>query len=104
VIVPTDSADSVSRRRDHAFAAGRAARTRGPQGERRTLYAHDLVGSAADVAERLLADPLVRQVGESRLELPYDFAPDEYEQILTDFVLYIAPQLGWLTTQAAAAV
>ncbi|KVN39732.1 oxidoreductase [Burkholderia pyrrocinia] len=103
VIVPTDSADSVSRRRYRAFAAGRVARTRGPQGPRRTLYAEDLVGSAAEIAERLLEDPVVRQVGELRLELPYDFAFDEYEQILTDFVLHVAPRLGWQTGGAVAA-
>ncbi|MGZ2749368.1 LLM class flavin-dependent oxidoreductase [Burkholderia stagnalis] len=103
VIVPTDSADQASRRRYRAFAAERVARTRGPQGPRRTLYAEDLVGSAAEIAERLLEDPIVRQVRELRLELPYDLAPDEYEQILTDFVLHVAPHLGWQTGAAVAA-
>lgn len=102
VIVPTDSADRVSRRRYRAFAAQRVERTRGPQGPRRTLYAQDLVGSAAEIAERLLADPVVRQIGELRLELPYDFAPDEYEQILTDFMLHVAPCLGGQGVRSAA--
>ncbi|KWF05384.1 LLM class flavin-dependent oxidoreductase [Burkholderia pseudomultivorans] len=102
VIVPTDSADRASVRRYRAFAAQRFERTLGPQGPKRTLYAPDLVGSAAEIVERLLADPIVRLTGELRLELPYDFAADEYVQILTDFVQYVAPHLGWRIGEAVA--
>ena len=44
VIVPTDGASAKERERYRAFAEGRHARTLAPQGERRTLYAPDLVG------------------------------------------------------------
>jgi hypothetical protein len=34
-------------------------------------------------------------VTELRLELPYDLAFGQYEQILADFSIAIAPKLGW---------
>ena len=95
VIVPTDSASDVSRRRYAEFAASRHARTLSPQGERRTLFSQDIVGSAEEIIERLIADPVLQQVDELRLELPYEFTAAEYRQIITDFATLIAPQLGW---------
>ncbi len=95
VIVPLDSADSITRRRYLDYAVGRTERTLAPQGERRTLYPTDLVGTSEQIIERLLADPIVSQVGELRLELPYEFEDEEYRQILHDFVTGIAPELGW---------
>jgi alkanesulfonate monooxygenase SsuD/methylene tetrahydromethanopterin reductase-like flavin-dependent oxidoreductase (luciferase family) len=95
VIVPLDSADAATRKRYLAFAAGRVERTKAAQGERRTLFPLDLVGSSDEVLERLRADPILPLVSELRLELPYDFRAEEYEQILTDMVQHIAPELGW---------
>jgi alkanesulfonate monooxygenase SsuD/methylene tetrahydromethanopterin reductase-like flavin-dependent oxidoreductase (luciferase family) len=95
VIVPLDSADALTRRRYADYAAGRYARTLSPQGERRTLFARDIVGTADEILERLLADPILPQIREFRLELPYEFEEDEYRQILHDFVTLIAPGLGW---------
>ncbi|WP_262299799.1 LLM class flavin-dependent oxidoreductase [Microvirga sesbaniae] len=95
VVVPTDGADPVSRRRYAEYAAGRSARTLSPQGERRTLFARDLVGTSEEILERLSNDPIVPLVSEFRLELPYEFEQDEYRQILSDFVTLIAPELGW---------
>lgn len=40
-------------------------------------------------------DPVLHQVDELRLELPYEFSAAEYRQILTDFATLIAPELGW---------
>jgi hypothetical protein len=40
-------------------------------------------------------DAILPEVGELRLELPYDFTSEQYVQILTDFVERIAPELGW---------
>jgi alkanesulfonate monooxygenase SsuD/methylene tetrahydromethanopterin reductase-like flavin-dependent oxidoreductase (luciferase family) len=95
VIVPLDSADAATRKRYRAFAAGRVERTLAPQGERRTLFANDLVGTSDEILERLRQDPVLPQVEELRVELPYNFSTDEYEQILTDLAGRIAPELGW---------
>jgi hypothetical protein len=38
---------------------------------------------------------VLSEVTELQLELPYAFAPQEYEQILSDVAASIAPQLGW---------
>lgn len=97
VIVPVDSADAATRQRYSDYAAGRYERTLSPQGERRTLFARDLVGPSEQILERLLADPILPHVSELRLELPYEFEHDEYRQILHDFVTHIAPELGWNT-------
>ncbi|MCF1445534.1 LLM class flavin-dependent oxidoreductase [Agrobacterium vitis] len=95
VIVPLDSADAPTRRKYLDFAAGRLERTLHPNGERRTLFPRDLVGSSDDILEWLHADPILSEVTELRLELPYEFEQGEYRQILQDFVTKIAPELGW---------
>jgi hypothetical protein len=38
---------------------------------------------------------VLAEVTELQLELPYAFAHDEYEQILSDVAESIAPRLGW---------
>lgn len=98
VIVPLDSADAATRKRYREFAAGRIERTFEPQGERRTLFATDLVGSADEILERLRKDPVLPHVSELRVELPYNFSSEEYEQILSDLSGRIAPELGWRTS------
>lgn len=95
VIVPTDGADAATRERYRAFAQSRHARTLKPQGERRTLFAPDLVGTSDEILERLHADAAVSRVRELRLELPYDLPFENYQQILEDFITRIAPELGW---------
>ena len=95
VIVPFDSAGQRTREKYRTFAAGRHERTLAPQGERRTLFAPDLVGSSDEILEGLRRDPVLSQVSELRLELPYDLAEEQYRQILSDFVNFIAPELGW---------
>jgi len=96
VIVPFDSADEPTRKRYKAYAAGRHDRTRRLNGEKRTLFATDLVGTSADILEQLFADPVLPLVDELRLELPYEFEPEQYRQILTDFLRNIAPRLGYV--------
>ncbi|MGQ5635693.1 MULTISPECIES: LLM class flavin-dependent oxidoreductase [unclassified Streptomyces] len=99
VIVPLDSADAATRARYRAYAAGRHARTLKPQtpaaGRKPVLFAPDVVGTADEILERLTADPVLAQVSELRLELPYEFHRAEYEQILHDVRHLIAPELGW---------
>ncbi|APG95108.1 LLM class flavin-dependent oxidoreductase [Sinorhizobium americanum] len=101
VIVPFDSADALTRLRYREYAAGRHARTLSPQGEHRTLYARDLVGTSEEILERLFADPLLPAVSELRLELPYEFEEENYRQILEDAVTRIAPELGWVAPDAS---
>lgn len=107
VIVPLDGAPPARIARYQAFGAGRFERTLKPQGERRTLFPRDLVGTADQIVEWLLNDPVLPLVDELRLELPYEFTLPEYEQILTDTIERIAPALGWSPshqgTQALAA-
>jgi alkanesulfonate monooxygenase SsuD/methylene tetrahydromethanopterin reductase-like flavin-dependent oxidoreductase (luciferase family) len=95
VIVPIDSADATTRRRYRDYAAGRDGRTLTPQGDRRTLYARDIVGTSDEILERLFADPILPHVSELRLELPYEFEDEEYRQIIQDFITLVAPRLNW---------
>ena len=95
VVVPTDSADAATREQYREYEASRHERTLAPQGERRTLFAPDLVGSSAEIVERLQADAVIGDVNEVRLELPYGLRRVDYEQILHDVATSIAPALGW---------
>lgn len=102
VIVPTDGADATTRRRYADYAQSRTARTLGPQGPRRTLFAPDLVGNADQILSQLRQDPILPYATAFRLELPYDFALEDYEQILGDVLRLVAPELGWRHAAAAA--
>jgi len=95
VIAPLDSADAATRRKYRDYQASRHQRTLAPIGERRILIAPDLVGTSAEIVESLRADPVLAEVTELQLELPYAFAHEEYEQILSDAATSVAPQLGW---------
>jgi hypothetical protein len=98
VVVPLDSADAATRRKYRDYQTARHQRTLAPIGERRILIAPDLVGTATEIVEWLRADPVLTEVSELQLELPYAFAQDEYEQILSDVATSIAPRLGWSGT------
>lgn len=100
VIVPFDGADAVTRQRYRAYGEGRDDRTGKPHGERRTLFARDLVGPSQAIVEALLSDPVFAEVEELRLELPYSFRHEDYEQILSDVVEHIAPVFGWTEKMA----
>lgn len=96
VIVPLDSADAITRRKYRDYQAARHGRTLAPQGgERRILISPDLVGTSAEIVEMLRADPVLAEVTELQLELPYAFTHEEYLQILSDVTTSIAPELGW---------
>ncbi|KAA8733732.1 LLM class flavin-dependent oxidoreductase [Acinetobacter qingfengensis] len=98
VIIPFDHADQSTQRYYQDFAASRYQRTLSPQGERRTLFSEDIIGHADQILEKLFNDPVLQQVEELRLELPYEFNVIQYAQIITDFITLIAPQLGWKPT------
>jgi hypothetical protein len=53
------------------------------------------VGSAGEILQALHTDPVLQEVSELQLELPYAFAHGEYRQILSDVVESIAPEMGW---------
>ena len=95
VVVPTDSASAGQRKRYAAYAESRLERTRTPQGPGRLMFAPDLVGSSAEIAERLEADPTFREVEEVAFALPFTFEHEDYVQILTDVATHLGPALGW---------
>jgi alkanesulfonate monooxygenase SsuD/methylene tetrahydromethanopterin reductase-like flavin-dependent oxidoreductase (luciferase family) len=94
VVIPTDSATADQRERYEAYVAARTPRTAEPQGPG-MLFAPDLVGSSAEIAERLAADAGYQRVDEVVFALPFTFRPDDYTQILTDIAGELAPRLGW---------
>jgi alkanesulfonate monooxygenase SsuD/methylene tetrahydromethanopterin reductase-like flavin-dependent oxidoreductase (luciferase family) len=95
VIVPLDSADRLQKQKYRDYERSRRARTGVAHGPRRTLFLPDLVGTSDEILEKLSQDPILPDVTELRLELPYEFRPDDYRQILSDVVKKIAPALGW---------
>jgi alkanesulfonate monooxygenase SsuD/methylene tetrahydromethanopterin reductase-like flavin-dependent oxidoreductase (luciferase family) len=97
VILPTDSADRATRARYAAYGASRHQRTLAPQqlGERRVLFARDLIGPAELIVEQLHAEAALHGLTELRAELPYELPIEDYQQILHDVAHHVAPALGW---------
>ncbi|GAA4192091.1 LLM class flavin-dependent oxidoreductase [Gryllotalpicola kribbensis] len=95
VVIPTDSATAAQAEKYRAYAASRAHRVGVPQGPRGMLFAADLVGSSAEIAERLEADAAFQAVDEVAFALPFSFEHDDYEQLLGDIAGALAPLLGW---------
>ncbi|MBL4926642.1 LLM class flavin-dependent oxidoreductase [Fuscibacter oryzae] len=92
VILPLDGASPAQRRRYRDYVASRHARTLGPQGPKRTLFAPDIIGTLDEILDHLSHDPIAQRVSEFRLELPYEFPHDDYAQIVRDFAR-ILPRL-----------
>lgn len=99
VVIPTDSATAQQKERYAAYRAGRFDRTTSPQGPRRMLFAPDLVGDSATIAEQLHADPAFQRVDEVAFALPFTFEHEDYLQILTDMATHLGPALGWTAKQ-----
>lgn len=95
VVIPTDSATREQKRKYQAYVDERTPRTRSPQGPRRMLFAPDLIGSSAEIAEQLWAHAGFREVDEVAFALPFSFEHDDYVQILTDMATHLGPALGW---------
>ncbi len=95
VVIPTDSATVEQVARYEAYAAARLPRTRSPQGPARMLFAPDLVGSSAEIADALHSHLGYQAVDEVVFALPFSFEPDDYTQILTDIAANLGPLLGW---------
>jgi alkanesulfonate monooxygenase SsuD/methylene tetrahydromethanopterin reductase-like flavin-dependent oxidoreductase (luciferase family) len=95
VVIPTDSATAEQRAKYAAYVAARTPRTRAPQGPARLLFAADLLGSSAQIAEALYAHAGFREVEEVVFALPFSFEHEDYVQILTDIADSLGPALGW---------
>jgi alkanesulfonate monooxygenase SsuD/methylene tetrahydromethanopterin reductase-like flavin-dependent oxidoreductase (luciferase family) len=95
VVIPTDSATPEQRKRYEEYAAKRTPRTTSPQGPARLLFAPDLVGTSAEIAERLHTHAAFREIDEVAFALPFTFEHEDYVQILTDMATKLGPALGW---------
>ncbi|GGL99006.1 LLM class flavin-dependent oxidoreductase [Nakamurella endophytica] len=96
VVIPTDSASTDQRDKYQAYARSRLPRTARPQGPARMLFAPDLVGPSAELAERLEQHAAFREIDEVAFALPFTFDHDDYVQILTDIATRLGPALGWM--------
>ncbi|NKQ25909.1 LLM class flavin-dependent oxidoreductase [Streptomyces galbus] len=94
-VIPTDSATPAQRAKYEEYAARRLPRTTAPQGPGRLLFAPDLVGPSAQIAERLHAHAAFREIDEVAFALPFTFELEDYVQILTDMATVLGPALGW---------
>jgi alkanesulfonate monooxygenase SsuD/methylene tetrahydromethanopterin reductase-like flavin-dependent oxidoreductase (luciferase family) len=95
VVIPTDTATDAQRERYERYAEKRTPRTATPQGPARMMFAADLVGTSAEIAERLYAHAAFREIDEVAFALPFTFEYDDYVQILTDIATKLGPALGW---------
>ena len=95
VVIPTDSASAEQRARYEAYVESRTPRTAAPQGPARMLFAKDLIGTSAEIAEQLYAHAAFREIDEVAFALPFTFEHEDYVQILTDLATRLGPELGW---------
>ncbi|MEU0524647.1 LLM class flavin-dependent oxidoreductase [Streptomyces niveus] len=95
VVVPTDNATAAQRAKYKGYARTRLPRTATPQGPARLMFAPDLVGPSAEIAERLYGHAAFREIDEVAFALPFTFDHDDYVQILTDIATCLGPALGW---------
>lgn len=95
VVIPTDGASAGQRAKYAAYAHSRLPRTAAPQGPARLMFAPDLVGTSAQIAEQLHAHAAFREIDEVAFALPFTFEHADYVQILTDIATGLGPALGW---------
>ncbi|MFJ5111213.1 LLM class flavin-dependent oxidoreductase [Streptomyces sp. NPDC088551] len=101
VVIPTDSASPEQRAKYEEYARQRLPRTATPQGPARLMFAPDLVGSSAELAEQLYAHAAFREIDEVAFALPFTFDHEDYVQILTDMATKLGPALGWQPSPGA---
>ncbi|MFF7333812.1 LLM class flavin-dependent oxidoreductase [Streptomyces sp. NPDC008150] len=94
VVIPTDSATPAQRAKYTEYARARTPRTTTPQGPARLMFAPDIVGTSAEIAERLAEHAAFREVDEVAFALPFSFEHEDYVQILTDMATELGPALG----------
>jgi len=103
VVIPTDTATPEQEARYRAYAESRSGRVGVPIGPAGMLFAADLVGTSAEIADRLRADVGYQAVTEVAFALPFDLEPADYAQIVTDLAEHLGPELGWSPRSVAAA-
>lgn len=97
VVIPTDTATPDQAARYRAYAEARLPRTREPQGPAGLLFAPDIVGTSAEIADALRAHAGYQAVDEVAFALPFSFEHADYVQILTDIATRLGPALGWVS-------
>jgi alkanesulfonate monooxygenase SsuD/methylene tetrahydromethanopterin reductase-like flavin-dependent oxidoreductase (luciferase family) len=95
VVIPTDSASPAQRAKYAAYVAARTPRTAAPIGPARMMFARDIFGTSAEIAEALWAHAAFREITEVAFALPFTFEHEDYVQILTDIATRLGPALGW---------
>ena len=95
VVIPTDSATAEQKARYSAYVAARSPRTAAPVGPARMMFARDLLGTSAQIAEMLYGHAGFQEVTEVAFALPFTFEHEDYVQILTDTAQRLGPALGW---------
>ncbi|MCW2933547.1 MAG: luxB [Actinomycetia bacterium] len=95
VAIPTDSATAEQKARYAAYVAARTPRTAAPAGPARMMFARDLLGTSAEIAQMLSAHAGFQEVTEVAFALPFSFEHEDYVQILTDTAQRLGPALGW---------
>ncbi|GAA3240674.1 LLM class flavin-dependent oxidoreductase [Pseudonocardia petroleophila] len=95
VVIPTDTATAEQRARYAAYVEARTPRTARPRGPANMLFAPDVLGSSAQIAETLIAHAGFRAVDEVVFALPFGFEHADHVQILTDMATRLGPALGW---------
>lgn len=101
VVIPTDSASPAQIEKYREYKAERDLRVGNTNGLKGNLFAEDLLGTSAEIADRLRNDEAYRLVDEVAFALPFTFTFDDHAQILHDIVDHLAPELGWTTPAAA---
>ena len=64
-------------------------------GPPRLLFAPDLVGTSAQLAERLWSHAAFREIDEVAFALPFTFEHEDYVQVLTDIATRLGRAPGW---------
>ncbi|WP_439694311.1 LLM class flavin-dependent oxidoreductase [Curtobacterium sp. SP.BCo] len=100
VVIPTDTATPEQEARYRAYVEARSGRVGVPMGPAGMLFAADLVGTSAEIADRLRADSGYQAVTEVAFALPFSFEPADYAQIITDMAERLGPELGWAPQRA----
>jgi alkanesulfonate monooxygenase SsuD/methylene tetrahydromethanopterin reductase-like flavin-dependent oxidoreductase (luciferase family) len=95
VVIPTDSASPAQRAKYLAYAESRLPRTAAPVGPARMLFSPDIVGTSAQIADRLHSHAGYLEVDEVAFALPFSFDHEDYVQILGDIAGSLGPALGW---------
>ena len=102
VVIPTDSASPEQIERYRAYAADRFERTLRPHGPRDMVISPDYVGTSDELADVLHAHSGFQRVDEVAFALPFNFAEDDYVQIIADMATELGPRLGWRPAQPGA--